>query len=584
MRRIRHQASALLLALTLATILLAGCAAPWPVPQPTPDPKLPDSQQIFRPQEIGPASGDLETLDPALIEFQTDYDNAQLLFPALVTLDEHSQPVDWAATSHDVSADGLTYTFHLRTGMTWSDGAPIDATTYAYAINRSEDPCTDSPNANYLDPIKGATALYHETCPTGATHVRDTLIGKSVIASDPQTLTIILAQPAGYFLTALTSATAWAVPQTLVERYTAPSTGPRYPLITSTWTEHLADNGGFGGNLYRLTKWDHTGHVEFERNERFWGQKPLLRRIEYTLYKTTDVAWADFLAGQGDSSQPPLAQLDAAKRMKGATFQQTPQLSTAFLVPNWHILPPFDDLRVRQALFLAIDRTRLAHEVFADTVVPSIHLTPAGMAGYNETLADPAGRRGQDALTADLATARALGTAYAAEKCAGDVAKCEPIVLTIHSVSLNAQRGQIIQQNWREVFPQWPFYVESYDCDAIVCTGTTIQLDARGWLDDYPDPQDFLSLQWSTQSVYNQSFVSIPQVDALCAQADAATDQQLRVSLYQQAEQLLITQVAAIPLYQRTATSVVRSRVVNWRMAPAGMTPLGVWQQVYVQR
>src|SRR5262245_41763614 len=109
--------------MTLLLVALTGCGLLLPFPQPTPTPNLPlpDSQQVFRPQEIGPASGDLETLDPALIEFQTDYDNAQLLFPALVTLDEHSQPIDWAASSHEVSADGLTYTFHLRAGMTWSD-------------------------------------------------------------------------------------------------------------------------------------------------------------------------------------------------------------------------------------------------------------------------------------------------------------------------------------------------------------------------------------------------------------------------------------------------------------------------------
>src|SRR6516162_1715237 len=102
----------------------------------------------------------------------------------------------------------------------------------------------------------------------------------------------------------------------------------------------LKKKGGFGGNLYRLVRWDHGGHLDLERNERFWGAKPLLWRIEYTLYKTTDAAWADFLAGQGDSSQPPLTHLEAAKRMKGVAFQQTPQLSVAYLAPNWHI-PPF---------------------------------------------------------------------------------------------------------------------------------------------------------------------------------------------------------------------------------------------------
>ena len=67
---------------------------------------------------------------------------AQLIFPQLVTLDEKQQPVDWAAESHEISADGLTYTFHLHKGMAWADGTPIDATTFAYSINRTLDPCT----------------------------------------------------------------------------------------------------------------------------------------------------------------------------------------------------------------------------------------------------------------------------------------------------------------------------------------------------------------------------------------------------------------------------------------------------------
>jgi oligopeptide transport system substrate-binding protein len=93
----------------LLLILLAGCALAWPFPQPTPDPKLPDAQQIFRPLEIGPNAGDLATLDPALINFAVDEDKAQLLFPGLVTLDEQQRVIDWAAASHEISSDGLTY-------------------------------------------------------------------------------------------------------------------------------------------------------------------------------------------------------------------------------------------------------------------------------------------------------------------------------------------------------------------------------------------------------------------------------------------------------------------------------------------
>ncbi len=212
----------------LLAVLLSGCGLPWPFPQPTPDPKLPDAQQVFRPLDSGLIGGDLETLDPALIQFSIDYGLAQLIFPQLVTLDDRLQPVDWAAQSHETSADGLAYTFHLHRGMTWADGTPIDATTFAYAINRSLDPCTGaSPDvvALHLYDLAGAEAFNTSVCPAGAIKSTATLIGASIQTPDPLTLRLTLAHPAGYFLSALTWPTSWAVPQPLIERYWA-SHGP----------------------------------------------------------------------------------------------------------------------------------------------------------------------------------------------------------------------------------------------------------------------------------------------------------------------------------------------------------------------
>ena len=118
-----------------------------------------------------------------------------------------------------------------------------------------------------------------------------------------------------------------------------------------------------------------------------------------------------------------------------------------------------------------------------------------------------------------------------------------------------------------------------------------------GWKAEYPDPQDFLSLLWTTRAEYNVSAVSNGQVDALLAQADSMTDLTARVPLYQQAEQLLVNQGAAVPLTQPVVRSAVRSHVVGWQVAPTGVTPfglwqpaptgvtpLGVWQTVYIRR
>src|SRR5215813_12571556 len=98
-----------LASMILLAVLLSGCKLPWPFPQPTPDP---DAQQVFRPLESGPNSGDVASLDPAVMNFGEDIQLAQLIFPQLVTLDEKQQPMEWAAESHEVSVDGLTYTFH----------------------------------------------------------------------------------------------------------------------------------------------------------------------------------------------------------------------------------------------------------------------------------------------------------------------------------------------------------------------------------------------------------------------------------------------------------------------------------------
>jgi ABC-type transport system substrate-binding protein len=253
--------------------LLTGCSLPWPFPQPTPNPKLPDAQQILH------LAGAVHDLDPALVYSSEDVQLAQLIFPQLVTLDEEQRPVDWAAERHEVSADGLTYTFHLRRGVIWSDGTPIDATTFAYSINRALDPCTGSYNTFSLYPIKGAQAFNRGVCPIGALHSPTTLIGSSLLVPDPLALQILLHTPAGYFLATLTEPACWAVPQWLVEPYTQPASTPDHscsPTVTSTWAEHLTDNGGLGGNLFLLTAPSVDSSVKsrltFTRKERFWAR------------------------------------------------------------------------------------------------------------------------------------------------------------------------------------------------------------------------------------------------------------------------------------------------------------------------
>jgi oligopeptide transport system substrate-binding protein len=280
---------------------------------------------------------------------------------------------------------------------------------------------------------------------------------------------------------------------------------------------------------------------------------------------------------------PPAANLNAARNLPGTTYHATPQLSFTFLRPNWK-LAPFDDVRVRQAFWLAIDRQRIAQEAYHNAVIPSIHLVPEGMTGYNDSLIDGVGRTGKDTLTPDLATARALASAYAAEKCGGDFAACTPIALCFAGRENLARAVEIVIEEWASAFPGWRIYTTDACYRLQIFSPKTWQLTIGSWGAEYPDPQDFLSLLWSTQGELNRSYVNVAAADALCAQGDALGDQVARTQLYQQAEQLLVQQAAAIPLVQNTALYVVRSHVVNWRIASMGVTPLSVWQTTYIKR
>jgi peptide/nickel transport system substrate-binding protein/oligopeptide transport system substrate-binding protein len=533
-------------------------------------------KQIFKPLSSGANAGDIDTFDPGQIQFGFDYDKAQMIYPMLITLTDDLKPIDWAAKSHEVSSDGLTYTFHLNSGMKWSDGTAIDANTFAYAINRSLDPCFASGVSYYNLNIVGATDYNGKTCDAGADGLDKTaataLIGKSIVASDPLTLKVTIEAPAAYFHSEMSYPTFWGVPKQLIDKYGQ-----------TKWTDHMTDGSGLGGNIYKLTKWDKAGHLEFTANDSFWGKKPIIQHVNYTLYKDVNTEWADYKSGVGDASNFPSTELATAKALKGSTFQQVTALSVSYLRVNW-ALAPFDDARVRNAFSLAIDRKAIATNVSKGLAEPTIHMVVKGLPGYNPDLKNAAGDTGDKTTVANVAKASELAKAYATDKCGGDLSKCTPIVYNYaNGSSTQLLLAQVLQQQWQTAFPGWNITLQGIDRSVELKTFSKLQFGWDGWGADYPDPQDFLTLLWSADAQYNQSSVNVPAADTLMKAADINSDQTARLKQYQQAEQLLTDQGAYIAYSQPLNTQVVKNTISGWHQDSSLEIALPTWQTSYVK-
>lgn len=538
----------------------------------------PDSKQIFHLALAG--SSDIKGIDPATVTDTNSLSITQLLWPTLVALDGAFTVKPWAAQQWDVSNDGMIYTFHLRQGMTFSDGkTSLDAAAFAYALNRSVDPCTGSPAWFYLAALKDAITFNGEACVNGGyiaaagqtQPVIKTLLNDSIIVRDPQTLELHLAKPVAYFLYALTYPAAAAVPQGLIAQY------------HGQWTAHLAEQH-FGGNLFTLTQWDHKGHMTLQRNDAFWGKKPLLREVDVTIYASVAAQYGDWLAGKNDLGIATLDQYATAH--KGQQFHETPQLDIDYIAMNWH-MAPFDDVHMRQAFALALDKQALVADVWKGAALATNHLIPEGLPAYNAKLAGPDGTQ---TLEGNTEQALALAQTYAKNHCNGALNACPAVTLTIVNGDpmLKAEAQAAIQQ-WKKALPGYPISLSVVDPTAFLTAlagnahgGTALQCWVSNWVADYPDPQEWLTLQFLPSSPYNGGNVDVREANSLMQRADVEGDQMQRVHDYQAAEQLLATQVAWVPLDQPKLWWETRPYVKGFRMDAVGLTPLDDWQGMFI--
>ena len=556
-------------------LLLSGCDLPWQA-KPSDIAKDQTLEIVWTGSYYR-----LSMYDPAEAYDSVTIQTTNLLFDGLVTVDRNEHIEPWGATSWTISPDGLTYTFKLRPNQRFSDGTPVKPSDYAWSMDRAANPCTQSVLAYDLAVIKDVTAFSAQTCDNGPI---TTLVGDSIIPNDgANTLTIRLAQPASYALAALASTPAFVVERGVVS-ITGP-TGNHY------WTDHMSDGktGQGGSGMFYVSAQTPEGGVILKPNPYWWGrQAGKTQHFSKVIINSTTSAAANFTQFASD---PSLAFADQvvdlqpnfplATTKKQSYYHEQPILMMTSLLLNWKIVP-FDDINARKAFCLAINRDQINQQIFQGSNLPTWHLLPQGMPGYNEHL------HGLDnaPVTGDMALARDYWQRYLA-------AHPKATAPTALQGLFNQGRvSQTIKPILQEAFQQLlgnnltlqDFWIP-HVLGAAPGWEYTVPLSLLGWSQDYPDPQDFLTLLYSHDALLNTENASIPAADALMKQADALPDLSQRIPRYQQAEQLLIDNVAACPLFQLVNHYALRSWVKGDFVEDArGLFPNDAWVTGYIAK
>ena len=482
-------------------------------------------------------AGEPETLDPSLASGLPDAEIIGDLMVGLFMPDPEARPYPAMATDWTTSADGLTWTFHLRESR-WSDGTPLTAHDFVFSWQRLVTPATASTYAYYLYLVKNAE-------PINAGKMAPEMLG--VRALDDHTLEVRLENPAPYF------------PQMLMHQTTSPL--PRHVIETkgAGW----AQPGSYVGNgAFVLKDWVPNDHVLVEKNPLFYeADKVGLRQVYFFPTNDYGAALQRFRAGELDTQDKlPGQEIDWIRANIPETISNEPQLVTEIVAVN-HRRKPFDDIRVREAINLALNREALTGRIKRVGDVPAYSLVPPTTANYPTGNAFDFKRLTQPQR---LEKARSLMRAAGF----GEHNRCRTTFL-IRSTTAGSERAiaaaiqQMLAQIWLDIaiipndFQIFYPTIQVHDFD----------IAQSGWQADFNDAITFLNLLRS-DSGDNWGLYNSPAYDAALASAQAEIDLESRGRKLAAAERITLSDHALMPLWFWNDSNLAWPYLSGWKPNP----------------
>jgi oligopeptide transport system substrate-binding protein len=473
-----------------------------------------------------------DSLDPHLAATQYEYEIVGDMFVGLMTENAAGDPVPGAALSYEASPDGLVYTFHLRP-HNWSDGTPVTARDFVYSLRRVLSPMTAAQSAGVLYCIRNAEAVNGGTLPPEALGVR---------AIDDRTLEIAFQVEVPYIAQLVTHNATYPVPQHAIEKY------------GSAWArpENAISNGP-----YVVREWLPNDHILLVKNDRFFdAHNVAIERVYFYPTEDYSAALKRFRAGELDINiGVPSQEISWVKSALPAALHIAPYLESQYVVFN-AVQKPFSDVRVREALSLAIDREVIAAKVMRAGERPAYSFVPPQMPGYPGTAAVRFRGLG---MAARIAKAKALlaQAGYGPDN---------PLSFDYNIKNETDPRlvAVALQAMWHEIGAEMRIAPSDAKIHYSLLMKQAFAVAESGWVADYRDARNFLMWGLSFTKVMNFGSYHNPQFDALMLQANHTVDPLLRGKLMCDAEQIVLDDVALAPVYFGVSRTLVSPAVRGW--------------------
>ena len=459
---------------------------------------------------------DPPTLDPHLVTDGTSYGIVIEIYSGLVRLGANpSNPFEPdLAESWSVLEDGKVYEFKLRNGLVFSNGDPVTAQDFKWSFERAAHPDTASTVAEeFLGDIVG---------------IQDIVDGKATTAEgievvDERTLRITIDAPKAYFIAKLTYPTAFVLNKNNVES------------LGRNWVDEPVSTGPFTLKEYRIGQ-----RIRLARNDNFWDRAAYLDEVVFNL--AGGAAMAMYENDEIDVTGVGLADLervqDPTEDLNKDLVEVPPNFAVSYVGFNIDE-PPFDDANFRQALNHAVDKQLIADQVFSNLVKPAYGIIPPGFPGFS---AEIKGLEFDPELAQDLLNQ----SEYA------DPDTRPRIILTVPGTGGSpGLTTEVVADMWRQNLGieieiqqvEWATYIQDLH------RGRLQAWSGLSWQADYPDPQTFIDVLFRSNSAINYGGYANSQVDAYVVAAQTEQDATKRVELYNDAEQLVVSEAAWLPLW-----------------------------------